>query len=115
MRRMLLSLALLAVATAAPAQEEKERAYMPAMGMGGDFTIPVRSLKQQRQARTLIQKCDFSCGSAAVATLLTHHFNYPVTEQQVFTWMYENGDQEKIHREGFSLLDMKRYLATLGF
>jgi len=115
MRGMLLSLALLAVATAAPAQEEKERAYMPSMGMGGDFTIPVRSLKQQRQARTLIQKYDFSCGSAAVATLLTHHFNYPVTEQQVFTWMYENGDQEKIHREGFSLLDMKHYLATLGF
>jgi len=115
MRGMLISLALLAVATAAPAQEEKERAYMPSMGMGGDFTIPVRSLKQQRQARTLIQKYDFSCGSAAVATLLTHHFNYPVTEQQVFTWMYENGDQEKIHREGFSLLDMKHYLATLGF
>jgi predicted double-glycine peptidase len=114
MRCMLLSLALLAVATAAPAQEEKERAYMPSMGMG-DFSIPVRSLKQQRQARTLIQKYDFSCGSAAVATLLTHHFNYPVNEQQVFTWMYENGDQAKIHKEGFSLLDMKRYLKTLGF
>ncbi|MBB3176045.1 C39 family peptidase [Variovorax sp. Sphag1AA] len=114
MRGMLLSLALLAVATAAPAQEEKERAYMPSMGMG-DFNIPVTSLKKQRQARTLIQKYDFSCGSAAVATLLTHHFNYPVTEQQVFVWMYENGDQAKIQQEGFSLLDMKRYLKTLGF
>lgn len=112
MRGMLLSLALLAVATAAPAQQE--RAYMPSMGMG-DFNMPVTSLKQQRQARTLIQKYDFSCGSAAVATLLTHHFNYPVSEQQVFTWMYEHGDQIKIHQEGFSLLDMKRYLKTQGF
>ncbi|MBO9516258.1 MAG: C39 family peptidase [Variovorax sp.] len=112
MRGMLLSLTLLALATAAPAQEE--RAYMPSMGMG-DFSIPVKSLKQQRQARTLIQKYDFSCGSAAVATLLTHHFNYPVNEQQVFTWMYEHGDQAKIHKEGFSLLDMKRYLKTQGF
>ncbi|MEJ8809915.1 C39 family peptidase [Variovorax ureilyticus] len=114
MRGMLISLALLAVATAAPAQDDKERAYMPSMGMG-DFNIPVTSLKKQRQSRTLIQKYDFSCGSAAVATLLTHHFNYPVSEQQVFTWMYENGDQIKIHQEGFSLLDMKRYLKTLGF
>ena len=109
MRRMLLSVALLAAATAAPAQ----RAYL-SLGMG-DVTMPITSLKQARTGRTLIQKYDFSCGSAAVATLLTHHYNYPVTEEAVFKEMYENGDQEKIHKEGFSLLDMKRYLAAHGF
>jgi hypothetical protein len=109
MRRMLLSVALLAAATAAPAQ----RAYL-SLGMG-DVTMPVTSLKQAKTGRTLIQKYDFSCGSAAVATLLTHHYNYPVTEEAVFKEMYENGDQEKIHKEGFSLLDMKRYLAAHGF
>src|SRR3954451_23242215 len=106
---MLLSVALLAAATAAPAQ----RAYL-SLGMG-DVTMPVTSLKQAKTGRTLIQKYDFSCGSAAVATLLTHHYNYPVTEEAVFKEMYENGDQEKIHKEGFSLLDMKRYLAAHGF
>ena len=109
MRRMLLSVALLAAATAAPAQ----RSYMP-LG-GGDVNIPITSLKQARLGRTLIQKYDFSCGSAAVATLLTHHYNYPVTEEAVFKEMYESGDQEKIHKEGFSLLDMKRYLEAHGF
>lgn len=110
MRRMLLSAALLAAATAAPAQ----RAYLPSMGMG-DVNMPITSLKQARMGRTLIQKYDFSCGSAAVATLLTHHYNYPVTEEAVFKEMYENGDQAKIHKEGFSLLDMKRYLEAHGF
>ena len=110
MRRMLLSLALLAAATAAPAQ----RAYMPGIG-GGDVVLPITSLKQARTARTLIQKYDFSCGSAALATLLTHHYNFPVDEQAVFTEMYEAGDQDKIHKEGFSLLDMKRYLEAHGF
>jgi uncharacterized protein len=110
MRRMLLSAALLVIATATPAQQ---RAYM-SLGMG-DVTLPITSLKQAKTGRTLIQKYDFSCGSAAVATLLTHHYNFPVTEEAVFKEMYENGDQDKIHKEGFSLLDMKRYLDAHGF
>ncbi|MDM0048584.1 C39 family peptidase [Variovorax sp. J22R115] len=107
---MLLSFALLTAAIAAPAQQ----AYLPGLG-GMDVTIPITSLKQARMGRTLIQKYDFSCGSAALATLLTHHYDYPVTEEAVFKEMYENGDQAKIHKEGFSLLDMKRYLEAHGF
>lgn len=101
---------LAAAATSVAAQQ----AYMPSMG-GGDYTLPITSLKQQRTRTTLIQKYDFSCGSAALATLLTHHYNYPVTEERVFQDMYVNGDQEKIQHEGFSLLDMKRFLAANGF
>lgn len=104
-------LALLAAAATSVAAQQ---AYMPSMG-GGDYTLPLTSLKQQRTRTTLIQKYDFSCGSAAIATLLTHHYNYPVTEETVFQGMYEHGDQAKIHREGFSLLDMKRFLAAHGF
>ena len=110
MRRMLLSLALLAAAGSAPAQ----RLFLPGMG-SGDVLMPITSMKQARTARTMIQKYDFSCGSAALATLLTHHYDYPVDEQSVFAEMYENGDQDKIHKEGFSLLDMKRYLEAHGF
>ena len=82
---------------------------------GGSFSIPVTSLKDLRFRDTVRQKFDFSCGSAALATLLTHHYNHPVSEQQVFAEMYERGDKEKIQREGFSLLDMKTYLAARGF
>jgi predicted double-glycine peptidase len=110
MRGMLLFFALLAAATTAPAQQT----YLPGLG-GVDVRMPVNSLKQARTARTQIQKYDFSCGSAALATLLTHHYDYPVTEEVVFKSMYENGDQAKIHKEGFSLLDMKRFLESQGF
>lgn len=108
--RSLMCLALLAAATSVAAQQ----AYMPSMG-GGDYVLPITSMKQARTRTTLIQKYDFSCGSAAVATLLTHHYGYPVTEEDVFQGMYTTGDQAKIHKEGFSLLDMKRYLAAHGF
>jgi predicted double-glycine peptidase len=110
MRGMLLSIALLAVVAPATA----ERVYLPSMG-SGDVTMPVTSMRQARVARTMLQQFDFSCGSAALATLLTHHYDYPVTEQKVFEEMYANGDRKKIHTEGFSLLDMKRYLAAHGF
>ena len=113
MRRSLrpLCVALLAAAATSVAAQQ---AYMPNMG-GGDYTLPITSLKQSRTRTTLIQKYDFSCGSAALATLLTHHYNFPVTEETVFQGMYSTGDQPKIHREGFSLLDMKRFLAANGF
>lgn len=110
MRSLLLSFALLAGAGPAPAQ----MAYLPSMG-SGDVTLPVTSLRQARLAGTLLQKYDFSCGSAAIATLLTHHYGIPVSEQEVFEEMYANGDRKKIQREGFSLLDMKRFLAARGF
>ena len=111
MRDLMICLTLVATAASAPAQQ----AYFPGIAGGGDVVLPVTSFRQARFKTTLLQKYDFSCGSAAVATLLTHHFNYPVTEQSVFEEMYAQGDQQKIHKEGFSLFDMKRYLANHGF
>lgn len=76
--------------------------------------VPVISMKQLRFQQTLHQQYDFSCGSAALATLLTYHYGMPVTEQAVFEQMYRHGNQAKIRAEGFSLLDMQRYLAGHG-
>jgi predicted double-glycine peptidase len=38
-----------------------------------------------------------------------------MTEQVVFEEMYAKGDQQKIRQQGFSLLDMQRFLAARGF
>jgi hypothetical protein len=89
-------------------------ALLPSMG-GGDVRMSVTSMRQARLAGTLLQQYDFSCGSAAIATLLTHHFGYPTTEKVVFESMFSRGDQLKIRKEGFSLLDMKQFLQTHGF
>jgi predicted double-glycine peptidase len=58
------------------------------------------------------QRYDFSCGSAALATLLRFHYDDPQSEQSVFLGMFKDGDRPQIQRLGFSLLDMKRYLAA---
>jgi len=103
----------LAMATTVIPLASAEQAYLPSIA--GGVIVPVSSIRQDRLAGTLLQQYDFSCGSAAVATLLTHHYGYPVSESTVFEHMYKNGDQAKIQREGFSLLDMKRFLKAHGF
>lgn len=81
----------------------------------GIYSVPAVSLKEGRYLATERQQFDFSCGSAALSTLLTHHYGHRVNEQAVFEAMYRHGDQAKIQREGFSLLDMKRYLESHGY
>jgi predicted double-glycine peptidase len=80
----------------------------------GVFSASVTSIKEARFRSVIPQRYDFSCGSAALATLLTYHYGATVGEAQVFEAMYKAGDKEKIQREGFSLLDMKRFLASIG-
>lgn len=87
---------------------------VPGAFLGG-INVPVASLKELRFKRTVQQQYDFSCGSAALATLLTYHYEDRVREDEVFMAMYKNGDQAKIRREGFSLLDMKNYLERRGY
>ena len=86
---------------------------------GESYSVPVHTLQQMRNdwafRRTVHQQYDFSCGSAALATLLTYQYGRPTTETAVFRSMYAVGNQAQIRVEGFSLLDMKRYLQSLGY
>ena len=84
-------------------------------GVGSRMLLQVWSMRELKLRSVILQKYDFSCGSAAIATLLTYHYGNPITEEVAFRAMFENGDQEKIQREGFSLLDMKRFLDAQGY
>lgn len=81
---------------------------------GTMISMPVRSLEARKFDTVVRQAYDFSCGSAALATLLTYHYERPLTEAQVFDAMWAVGDQENIRVKGFSLLDMKLYLESIG-
>ena len=83
--------------------------------IGGAVTVPVVSYQARPFLTIVRQEHDFSCGSAAVATLLTFHYDRPTTEREAFAAMYDIGDKAKIQREGFSLLEMKTYLESLGY
>ena len=82
---------------------------------GVPFSVPVTSVKEARFKTVIKQKFDYSCGSAAVATLLTYHYDRPTTEVEVFRAMWEKGEKDKIRKQGFSLLDIKNYLQGHGY
>ncbi|SDL57670.1 hypothetical protein SAMN05192555_105179 [Franzmannia pantelleriensis] len=83
-------------------------------GPFGSVNVPARSLESMRWDRVIPQQYDYSCGAAAVATLLTFHYGRPTTEAEVFEQMIATGDIEQIQEQGFSMLDMKRYLDAQG-
>lgn len=112
-RGVLAPVMVAAVAALAPTTLPAGSSYLHTAG--GIFKVKVQSYKERRFQGVLQQQYDFSCGSAALASLLTYHYENPVAEEEIFSAMWEKGDQEKIKREGFSLLDMKNYLAGNGY
>jgi len=107
----------LAVAAAALASGCAARAgsqdplFLSSSGAMSDYRVPIASMLARKFNTVVRQQYDFSCGSAALATLLRYHYDRPATEDQVFTGMWREGDQARIRQVGFSLLDMKRYLS----
>ncbi|WP_082400100.1 C39 family peptidase [Neptunomonas antarctica] len=85
------------------------------VSIGGAFNVPVVSFTERRFSTIYKQKYDFSCGSAALASLLTYHYDDNINEQNVFIDMFKYGDKTKIQQQGFSLLDMKKFLERRGY
>ena len=67
-------------------------------------------------AHVVKQQYDYSCGSAALATLLNYYLGEQFTEKQVIQALVEYGDKQQIEKlRAFSLLDMKRFVEKLGY
>jgi predicted double-glycine peptidase len=82
---------------------------------GGHYSLSVMSWRDIPFRTVVRQQYDYSCGSAAVATLLRFHYGLAVGEAEVFQSMFERGDQARIREVGFSMLDMRSYLETRGY
>ena len=82
-----------------------------------DLQPPIRSVLELRQERVMIQKWDLSCGAAALGTLLRYQFGERVTEKEIARELMRRveyvGHPELVQlREGFSLLDLKRFVES---
>lgn len=81
---------------------------------------PVRSLLEFRRNNVVMQEWDLSCGAAALTTLLRYQHGLNLTEKEVASSLIkrkeyiDNPDLLKI-KQGFSLLDLKRYVDKIGY
>lgn len=82
---------------------------------GGYLKKEVVSLREARYRGMVPQRYDFSCGAASLATIMKFYYGLEVSEEEIVKGMIDLGDAEKIKKEGFSLLDLKRYATKRGF
>jgi len=75
---------------------------------------PMRTLRDLRYRELLRQRYDFSCGSAALASLLHYGYGLDVDEPALIEKMMVGTDPREVVRNGFSMLDMKRYVESIG-
>jgi len=75
---------------------------------------PVQSMRALRTRGVQLQQTDYSCGAAALATVLQQQFSITTNEEQVIRGMLQFADANVVQRSGFSLLDMRRYVDSLG-
>ncbi|SEM26793.1 hypothetical protein SAMN05216500_11716 [Acinetobacter sp. DSM 11652] len=71
----------------------------------------------ENQFRGIVRQAyDYSCGSAALTTVLNGHAGLNLTEQQTMEGLLRFGEYDRIiERRSFSLLDMKRFVTALGY
>jgi hypothetical protein len=81
---------------------------------GGIYVKKVESFKDRRLHKVVPQTVDYSCGAAAMATLLRYQFGHQVAEKEVTLGMFQHGDKDEIRQRGFSMLDMKNYARSRG-
>lgn len=85
-----------------------------------DVRSPVASLKELRQQHVVMQQWDLSCGAAALATILRFQHGERLTERDIALQLmsrpeYLDTPELVRYREGFSLLDLKRFVDEIGY
>jgi predicted double-glycine peptidase len=79
---------------------------------------PRHSLKQLRDQYVVKQQLDYSCGSAALATLMIYYFGHQTSEPAILKMLFEPMSEEERKEKsqrGFSLLDLKHVANRMGF
>jgi len=106
-------LACLALAGALPA-----RASPLSVEVGGArLSGRVASWREFRDRAVVKQAYDYSCGAAALATLLTHGLGQPVTEQDLLARVFQDASEAEerlLRNRGLSVLDMQKLARERG-
>jgi uncharacterized protein len=92
-----------------------------AVGARSDATSAVikrHSLKELRDRHVVKQQLDYSCGAAALGTLMSYYFGEKTSEQEVLELLAARLTKEEQRLKaarGFSLLDLKHVAQLKGY
>ncbi len=91
-----------------------------ALPLSAESGRAVKSLLEMRRENVVVQEWDLSCGAAALTTILNYQHGDPVTEREVALSLidreeYISQPELVVIRQGFSLLDLKRFVDARGY
>lgn len=80
----------------------------------------VRTVRELRHDRVVLQEFDISCAAAALATILNYQHGERLTEREIALGLIDRPEYIEMPelirlRQGFSLLDLKRFVDGRGY
>ena len=102
-------------------KEDKPKGYIfyqhpTKQGMVEERGVIVKPVSEFKYDNVVRQAYDYSCGSAALTTVLNFYLGRTLSERQVMEGLLHYGESERIvERRAFSMLDMKRLVTALGY
>lgn len=85
--------------------------FVPGAGL---LHVPVVSFQDRQFAGIVHQQTDYSCGAAAIATILDDAYGMRLSERAAIVGMLRVSDFQTVKYRGFSMLDMKHYVESIG-
>jgi predicted double-glycine peptidase len=85
---------------------------------GGNLSKKVNSWVEQRDFLVVKQAYDYSCGSAALATLINMVYNEDLSEGDVINYLLKKKSDyeiDDISKNGYSMLDLKNAVIDMGY
>ena len=114
MSRLLPTILLLLCAVPVGQARAADVAFTGVLPNGALYRAPVVSMREARFSNLVRQQTDYSCGAASLATILKYAYHLDADETTVIEGMLSLADPEVVKERGFSLLDIKRYVESLG-
>ncbi|WP_197169260.1 C39 family peptidase [Novipirellula galeiformis] len=82
------------------------------------FQKPVDSWKERKTRHVVMQQRDYSCGAAALATLVRYYWGHNVTEEMVLNVVEKMLTQEELQdraKEGLTVADVEAAAVKMGY
>lgn len=82
------------------------------------FRKPVESWKERKTRHVVMQKRDYSCGAAALATLVRYYWGHNVSEETVLNVIEKMLTREELEErstEGLTMTDIREAAVKMGY
>ena len=81
-------------------------------------TNKITSWKALNEQHIIMQKYDYSCGAASLATLMKYYFNNDISEQRLLDYIktvFNKEEYKRIEKDGLSFLELEKISRSKGY